>query len=376
MTDGPIHAYRQLLAGGEIKPDPSQELAAEKLQSLHTALESYEPTMGAKGWMARLALGPRRELPRGIYMYGGVGRGKSMLMDLFFDCLPMEAKKHVHFHAFMRQVHSRLHSFRQAVKAGEVAEESDPLVALAEVIVDRAWLLCFDEFHVTDIADAMILGRLFEALFESGMVIVTTSNRPPRDLYKGGMQRQLFMPFIELFEEKLDILDLGSGTDFRLQRIRDMKVYLTPAGPQTDRILEEDFRRLITGAQPRPVGVAVDGRRVDIEMAAEGAALTGFGDLCALPLGAGDYLTIASLYHTVILKGIPRLGPENRNEAKRFITLIDALYEHKVNLICSAAAAPDELYTEGDGAFEFQRTASRLFEMQTEAYMSLPHVSG
>ena len=375
MTNGPIHAYRALLAGGEIEPDPSQELAAEKLQSLHAALESHEPTMGAKGWMARLTLGPRRESPRGLYMFGGVGRGKSMLMDLFFDCSPMEAKKHVHFHAFMRQVHSRLHSFRQAVKAGEVAEESDPLVALAEVIVDRAWLLCFDEFHVTDIADAMILGRLFEALFESGMVIVTTSNRPPQDLYKGGMQRQLFMPFIELFEEKLDIQDLGSGTDFRLERIRDMKVYLTPAGPETDGILEEDFRRLITGAEPRPVGVAVDGRRVEIELAAEGAALTGFPDLCEQPLGAGDYLTIASLYHTVILKGIPRLGPENRNEAKRFVTLIDALYEHKVNLICSAAAAPDELYTKGDGAFEFQRTASRLFEMQTETYMSQPHVS-
>lgn len=376
MTGGPILAYRALLAGGEINPDPIQELAAEKLQSLHAALKTYEPTMGAKGWMARLALGPRRESPRGLYLYGGVGRGKSMLMDLFFDGLPLEAKKHVHFHAFMRQVHSRLHSFRLAVKAGEVAEEADPLVALAEVIVDQAWLLCFDEFHVTDIADAMILGRLFEALFENGTVIVTTSNRPPRDLYKDGMQRQLFMPFIELFEEKLDILDLGTGTDYRLQRIRDMKVYLTPAGPETDRILEEDFRRLITGAEPRPAGVTVDGRRVDLELAAEGAALTGFPDLCELPLGAGDYLTIANLYHTIILKGIPRLGPENRNEAKRFVTLIDALYEHKVNLICSAAAAPDELYTEGEGAFEFQRTASRLFEMQTEAYMSQPHVSG
>ena len=163
MTDGPIHAYRALLAAGEINPDPGQELAAEKLQGLHAALKSYEPTMGAKGWMARLALGPRRESPRGLYMYGGVGRGKSMLMDLFFDCSPVEAKKHVHFHAFMRQVHSRLHSFRQAVKAGEVPDESDPLVTLAEIIVDKAWLLCFDEFHVTDIADAMILGRLFEA---------------------------------------------------------------------------------------------------------------------------------------------------------------------------------------------------------------------
>ena len=297
-------------------------------------------------------------------------------MDLFFDGLPMAAKKHVHFHAFMRQVHARLHSFRLAVKAGEVAEEADPLVALGEVIVDQAWLLCFDEFHVTDIADAMILGRLFEALFENGTVIVTTSNRPPRDLYKGGIQRQLFMPFIKLFEEKLDILDLGSGTDYRLRRIRDMKVYLTPAGSETDKILEEDFRRLITGAEPLPAGVAVDGRRVELELAAEGAALTGFPELCELPLGAGDYLTIASLYHTIILKGIPRLGPENRNEAKRFVTLIDALYEHKVNLICSAAAAPDELYTEGEGAFEFQRTASRLYEMQTEAYMSQPHVSG
>ena len=262
----------------------------------------------------------------------------------------------------MLEVHDRVHRFREAAKAGKVAAEADPLPALAKIIADRAWLLCFDEFHVTDIADAMILGRLFEALFEAGVVIVTTSNRPPRDLYKDGLQRDRFQPFIAMIEEKLDVLELDAGVDYRLEAMRGMTVYSTPIGPESEAELADDFRRLTVGAEARPDHFTVQGRDVLIAQAAEGAAMATFADLCGAPR-----------YHTLVLSGIPRLGPESRNAAKRFVILIDALYDHKVNFICSAAAPPTEIYPAGDGAFEFERTVSRLIEMQSEAYMALPH---
>jgi cell division protein ZapE len=374
MADGPIHAYRALLRSGAIKPDPCQELAAEKLQLLHRALGPYAEQMGKGGWKARLGLGRKvLPVPRGLYFYGGVGRGKTMLMDIFYESSTIEARKHVHFHAFMLEVHDRVHRFREAAKAGKVAAEADPLPALAKIIADRAWLLCFDEFHVTDIADAMILGRLFEALFEAGVIIVTTSNRPPRDLYKDGLQRERFQPFIAMIEEKLDVLELDAGVDYRLEAMRGMTVYSTPIGPESEAELADDFRRLTVGAEARPDHFTVQGRDVSIALAAEGAAMATFADLCEAPLGPADFLAIASRYHTLVLSGIPRLGPESRNAAKRFVTLIDALYDHKVNFICSAAAPPTEIYPAGDGAFEFERTVSRLIEMQSEAYMALPH---
>jgi len=371
---GPKQAYQALIEDGDIKPDATQARAMDELQALHEALGAYAAQMGKKNWMTRLKLGRNRiPPPRGLYVWGGVGRGKSMLMDLFYDCVPIEARKRVHFHAFMQEVHRRVHSFRQAVLAKKVAESSDPLIALSRVITDQAWLLCFDEFHVTDIADAMILGRLFETLFEEGVVVVATSNRAPKDLYKGGLQRELFLPFIALIGEKLTVFELDAGVDYRLDRLKTMEVFLTPAGAEADRKLDDDFRSLSTGFTPSPVTLTVQGRKIEIPLAAEGVALVSFKDLCERPLGAADYLAIAECFHTLLVRGIPRLGPEKRNEAKRFVTLVDALYEAKVNLICSAEAPAEALYTEGDGAFEFQRTVSRLMEMRSAGYMAMPH---
>lgn len=371
---GPKQAYQALVDSGDIKPDATQAGAIDELQELHEALGAYAAQMGKKNWMTRLRLGRNRmPPPRGMYVWGGVGRGKSMLMDLFYDCVPIGTRKRVHFHSFMQEVHKRVHSFRQAVLAKKAPESSDPLVALSRVITDQAWLLCFDEFHVTDIADAVILGRLFEALFEEGVVVVATSNRAPKDLYKGGLQRELFLPFISLIEDKLEVFELDAGIDYRLDRLKTMEVFLTPADAEAERKLERDFKSLSTGFSPCPVTLQVQGRKIDIPLAAEGVAMASFKDLCEKPLGAADYLAIAECFHTLLLRGIPRLGPEKRNEAKRFVTLIDALYEAKVNLICSAEAPAEALYIEGDGAFEFQRTVSRLMEMRSADYMALPH---
>ena len=370
----PKQVYERLLENGDIQPDPSQAMAVEKLQGLYEALDRYSAQMGKQGWMTRLSLGRKTKAPpQGLYMWGGVGRGKSMLMDMFFDVSSVEDRKRVHFHSFMQEVHKRMHSFREAVKAGQASESTDPLVALSRVITDQAWLLCFDEFHVTDIADAMILGRLFEALFEAGVVVVATSNRHPTDLYKDGLQRASFLPFIDILGEKLEVLELDAGVDYRLDRLKTMEVFLTPVNADTDAKLEQDFKSLSIGGDPKPVTLHVQGREIEIPKVAEGVAMADFGDLCEKPLGAGDYLAIAESFHTFLLRGIPLLGPEKRNEAKRFVTLIDALYESKVNLICSADAPPEKLYTEGDGAFEFERTVSRLMEMQSEDYQETPH---
>jgi cell division protein ZapE len=366
---GPLPAYRRLVEDGAVRADTAQMNAVARLQTLADEIEPYAMQMGRSGWLARLQH-RRLPTPRGVYLHGGVGRGKTMLMDLFYQYAAIENRKRIHFHAFMLEVHDRVHCFREAARAGKVRADADPLKALARVIVDQAWLLCFDEFHVSNIADAMILGRLFEALFEQGVVVVTTSNRPPADLYKGGLQRELFLPFIDLIERRLDVVELDSGIDYRLERMRSFDTYLTPLGPETDARLESAFADLIAGAEAKPWHVMVQGREVRFPRMADGVLFAGFADLCERPLGSADYAAIADRCHTVVLGGIPRLGPQRHNEAHRFVTLIDTLYEHKVNLVCSADAPPEALYAEGTGAFEFQRTVSRLIEMQSDDYIS------
>jgi cell division protein ZapE len=364
MTDGPLAAYRALCRAQTITGDPAQELAAEKLQSLHKALRDYEPSAG--GWAERFGLAKRAEPPLGLYICGPVGRGKSMLMDLFYQAAPLEKKRRAHFHEFMLDVHDRLHKIRQEAKGKP--READLIAPLARGIAEDTWLLCFDEFQVTNIADAMILGRLFEALFAAGLVVVATSNDAPDGLYAGGLQRDRFAPFIALIKEKLDLLVLDGGTDYRLARIAGRPVYHAPLGDAATAALDQAFRDLTDLDEGPASELEVQERMVPVPQAARGVARFAFADLCGKPLGAADYIAIANTFHTVLLDGIPALTPEQRNEARRFSTLVDALYEAKVRLICSAAAAPDQLYIKGSHSREFKRTASRLFEMQSRDY--------
>jgi cell division protein ZapE len=371
MELGPLALYRARRRAGQLAADPAQELAAEKLQSLHHALAHYQPAAGPVGWRARLGLARRRdEAPQGLYIFGGVGRGKSMLMDMFFASAPIEQKRRVHFHEFMLEVHDRLHRQRQ-----DRSLEGDPLGPLAADIAAESWLLCFDEFHVSNIADAMLLGRLFAALLDLGVVVVTTSNTAPDELYEGGLQRERFLPFIDLLKERLDILELDGVIDYRRNRIKDMTVYHQPLNAAADAALAAAFAQLTDGAAADATTLSVQGRPLVVPQAAKGVARFAFADLCARALGAADYIAIATHFHTVIIAGIPRMTPEQRNEARRFMTLIDALYEHKTNLICTAADAPDRLYVAGDGVREFKRTASRLIEMQSAAYLARPHLT-
>lgn len=360
--------YEELLAAGELRPDPEQRAAAERLDCLQAELESA----AAPGLIGRL-LGRKAPAPRGLYLWGGVGRGKSMLMDLFHECLAIPAKRRVHFHAFMLEVHARLREARQS-------ESGDPIPPVAAALARTLKVLAFDEMVVNNSADAMIMSRLFTALIrDHGLVIVTTSNRAPSELYKDGLNREHFLPFIALIERELDVMALNGPVDYRLERLGGMATWHTPLGDAATAQVREAFFRL-TDYPPEDAAhvpsAELDlggGRRLHVPKSLKGVAVFSFKRLCAEARGAADYLAIARTYHTVILVGIPRMGPENRNEAARFVTLIDALYEHKVKLLATADAAPEELYTTGDGRFEFDRTISRLIEMQSADYLALGH---
>lgn len=354
----PLAAYRQRLAEGALQPDPAQEAAAVQLDALAHALARWKPG----GWLGK------NEAPRGAYLWGPVGRGKSLLLDLFFEAAPVKKKRRVHFHEFMLARHAFLREARGQSRNGQ-----DELIAqAAKQVADDAQLLCFDEIQVSDIADAMILGRLFERLFAENVVIVATSNRPPDDLYKNGLNRQLFLPFIALLKQRLDVIEVAGPRDYRLEQLMAAPVYYAPLGPAADEKIEEAWARLTLGAHANAVTLDVGGRALRVEREAAGVARFTFEELCARPLGAADYIEIAERFHTVIIENIPKLNPAMREEAARFRTLIDALYEAKVKLIASADAQPATLYPAGDQSFEFERTASRLMEMRGEAYLALP----
>ena len=376
---GPLANLAARRAAGEIHADPVQEKVVLRLQAIHDQLGSLAAAQPAKtGFLARLGFGhaPKPpEGPHGLYIWGSVGRGKSMLMDLFFADAPIAKKRRVHFHEFMLEVQARLHRRREELAAKGAPPESDTIVPIAKEIAAETRLLCFDEFQVTNIADAMILGRLFETLFEEGLTVIATSNRTPDDLYKNGLQRDRFMPFIALLKQRLEILELGGGRDYRMDRLRELDVYLTPLGAWATAKLDEAFRTLSGGADGEPRVLRTQGRDVPVPRAAPGVAMADYMDWCARPMGAADFLCIADHFHTVILAGIPKMGPDSQDKAARFVTMIDSFYERKVKFICSAAASPDRLYTEGDGAFEFQRTVSRLMEMQSPEYLALEHVA-
>lgn len=360
-------SYEQLLAAGELKPDGDQKQAVEMLDRLAVALEQK----ARPGLWARLN-GKRAPAPRGLYMWGGVGRGKSMLMDLAFSTIAIGGKRRVHFHEFMLEVHERLRIER-------AKELGDPIPPVARAIAEEARLLAFDEMVINNSADAMILSRLFGQLLEQGVTLITTSNRPPRDLYKNGLNRELFLPFIDLVESEMDVVPLNGPTDYRLDRLGHVPTWYVPNGPEATAALSSAFFRLTDYPPEDRAHVPSEdikvqgGRTLHVPKALKGVAVFSFKRLCGEPRGAPDYLAIARRYHTIIIVGIPRLGPEKRNEAARFVTLIDALYEHKVKLLAAADALPAELYPAGDGAFEFERTVSRLLEMQSDDYLAEGH---
>ena len=335
---------------------------------LHHRLVHHGPRRVSR-WQEILRLKRREEPPRGIYFYGDVGRGKTLVMDMFFSNAPVMAKRRIHFHQFMMDSHERINRFRRArVQSGE-----DPVIAAANEIAEQSWLLCFDEFEVRDVADAMILSRLFTQLIENGVIVVATSNRVPDDLYQGGLNRELFVPFIELLNDELDIYQLGGHVDYRLEQFVGKQVYHSPLSEAAARELDRAFEELTGQAQGAADEIELMGRKIAIPEQAKGVARFAFNDLCAQPLAAADYLAIAKRYHTLVVNEIPCMGPQQRNEARRFAVLVDVLYDNKIKLGCAAEASPDALYPEGDGTFEFARTASRLMEMQSEDYVALPH---
>lgn len=368
-----IARYHRLIAAGELRPDVDQEAAAQRLTTLQAELEAAPP----RGSILWRITGKRPPVPRGIYLWGGVGRGKSMLMDLFFAQLTIQRKRRVHFHAFMQDVHAQIGKARRE-------DLGDPIPHVVDAISEDVRCLCFDEMVVNNSADAMIMSRLFTGLMDAGVTIVTTSNRAPQDLYKDGLNRDLFLPFLALLSARLDVIGLNGPTDYRLDRLGGVDLWHSPLGDAATAACREAFFRLTDFSTEDAANVpsatldvgpknGAGGRTLAVPKSLKGVAVFSFKRLCEEARGAADYLAIARTYHTVFLVGIPVLGPEMRNEAARFVTLIDALYEHRVKLVAAAVAEPDALYPSGDGAFEFARTVSRLHEMQSTDYLALGH---
>jgi cell division protein ZapE len=357
----PADRYRALIAEKKLTGDPEQEAVAAALDRLAHALAAYEPNK-----KSFLGFGKAPVPPRGLYIHGPVGRGKSMLMDMFYDTVEFAPKRRVHFHDFMGRVHRDVKRWRES-------DPGDPIPRVAQAIRAETALLCFDEFQVSDITDAMILGRLFEALFELGVVVVATSNRHPGELYENGINRQLFLPAIALIEARMEVLKLDGPIDYRLARLERSRVYFTPLGKEADAALDQVWHDLTGMAHGAPGELEVLGRKLAVPEQAKGVARFTFDQLCATALGPQDYLALADNYHALVLRGVPQLTADQRNEAKRFVMLVDALYERSVKLVCTAAAPPGELYRVGDGSFEFERASSRLNEMQAPDYLARLH---
>ena len=368
-----FHAhYKALVASGAIEADPAQLRAAEAFAALEQRLSGYKPVK-KQSLLGRLFADKDEPPPRGLYVHGEVGRGKTMLMDLFFQQSQVSHKRRAHFHEFMAEVHERIYAYRQNIARGEI-DDADVIGLTAHAIFEEAWLLCFDEFHVTDIADAMILGRLFARLFGLGTVVVATSNVAPDDLYKGGLNRALFLPFIAQITNHMDVMRLDARTDFRLEKLAGAKMWLTN-DPEAEFVLNRAWGRLTGRAPCKPRDIAIKGRKLHVPCSAHGVARFSFADICEQPLAASDYLRLAHDYHTILIDRIPVMDYADRNAAKRFISLIDTLYDNGVKLMASAAADPVSLYVATDGveANEFKRTSSRLIEMSSESYLALPH---
>ena len=379
---GPVQSrLEQRITDGVLVEDAQQLDAARQLDSRLKALSEYEP---AKGGVLGRFFGGRETVPRGLYMYGGVGRGKSMLMDWFYEAAEFIPKRRTHFHAFMLDIHERINAWRKLDKDGRRASPhhvrgagDDPIAPVARAIASEAKLLCFDEFHVTDITDAMILSRLFEALWvNEGVVVIATSNRDPDTLYENGLNRNLFMPFINMMPEHLIIYAFDGDTDHRLRALTAAPVYHVPLNAVSNAAVSAAWDRLTRGGTPVLSELIVQGRTLSFPNTARGVLRSDFATLCEANRSPAEYLEIAQAFHTVILEDVPEMGADMRNAAKRFVTLIDALYETRTKLIMSAAVEPDVLYEKGDGAFEFERTVSRLMEMRTEEYLALERGAG
>lgn len=369
--------YYRWVEDGRIESDPAQRLLLERFVALNEQLKAQElaSKKSSLGWL--FAKSAPRKNPKGLYIWGGVGRGKTMLMDLFYETSPVREKKRFHFHAFMADVHDRIHKQRQDAKSGN-AKDGDPIPPVADAISKDLQLLCFDEFYVVDIADAMILGRLFERFFENGVTLVATSNVKPDELYPDGLNRELFLPFILLLQEKVDVVKLEARTDFRLEKLSQAKTYFTPLDKNASNGLDQAWSALTGGTEPgSEQQIQMKGRSFTVPQVSQGVARVSFDALCNKPLGASDYLVIARLFHTLILDDVPTLSRESANAARRFINLVDALYDHRTKLVMSAAEMPDMLYSakSGNELFAFDRTASRLIEMQSMDYLAQPHGS-